>query len=54
MFFIMDDVDTNLAITINDVNSCIGFGDRSHFGSTGTCTTIVELVQEDLVIVKVG
>ena len=49
----MQTVATNLAITINDVNSCHGYGDNSHFGNTGTCTTTVELAAGDLVIVKV-
>ena len=49
----MDSVSTNLGITINDVNSCAGFGHGSHYGKTGTCTTIVELAAGDLVIVKV-
>ena len=51
--FVVQTVPTKLAITINDVNSCHGYGDNSHFGNTGTCTTIVELAAGDLVIVKV-
>ena len=49
----MNSVNTNLAITINDINSCIGYGNGAHFGNTRTCTTIVDLVAGDLVIVKV-
>ena len=49
----MDTVATNLGVTVNDVYSCETYGNNAHFGNTGTCTTIVELVAGDLLIVKV-
>ena len=42
-----------MGIKVNDVDVCIGFGDRVHFGNTGTCTAIVQLVAGDLVNVKI-
>ena len=45
----MKDVTTNLGIKVNDVNVCRAYGNMVHFGNTGTCTTIVELVVGDLV-----
>ena len=53
VFFVMDAVNTNLGIKVNDVGVCIGFGDRDHFGNTGTCTAMVQLAAGDLINVKI-
>ena len=53
LFFITQDVTTNLAIKVNDADVCRGYGNQDHFGNTGTCTAVVQLAAGDLVNVKV-
>ena len=49
----MDTVTTSLAVKVNDVNVCIGYGNYADFGNTGTCTAIVQLSAGDLLNVKI-
>ena len=49
----MESVNTNLGVKVNDVDVCIGYGQRAHFGNTGTCTAIVQLASGDMVNVKI-
>ena len=50
----MDTITTSLAVKVNDVSVCIGYGSNADFGNTGTCTAIVQLSAGDLVNVKVS